>query len=188
MALDERCRFCKELPQHYDCREEQLLEQEVNYCLQEEEPDPPRIKEEPEEPRLVQFKEEQDELGPPKIKEEEAEPPQREEEEPGISFPPAAEDVGDDAICDQQFQEDQEEPKPSQTEALCTKWEGERFILFESVPSAEEQSDLREAEEVPCNEQFLSGGSEAQDRKNCSDSKSRVNAEVKKLTYFIVTV
>ncbi|XP_029940608.1 uncharacterized protein LOC115382828 isoform X2 [Salarias fasciatus] len=52
-----------ELPQHHDCTEEQLLKLEINYCLQQEESEPPQIKEEREEPELLQVKEEQEELG-----------------------------------------------------------------------------------------------------------------------------
>uniref|UniRef100_A0A672I775 C2H2-type domain-containing protein n=1 Tax=Salarias fasciatus TaxID=181472 RepID=A0A672I775_SALFA len=68
-----------ELQQDHDCRQEQLFKQETNYCLEqddkeppqikEEEPEPPQIKEE--EPGLLQFKEEQEEPKSSQIEEHE---------------------------------------------------------------------------------------------------------------------
>uniref|UniRef100_A0A672HR04 C2H2-type domain-containing protein n=1 Tax=Salarias fasciatus TaxID=181472 RepID=A0A672HR04_SALFA len=133
-----------ELQQHHDCREEQLFKQETHCCLEQEEPEPPQVKEEPEEPGLLRFKEEQ----------EDSEPPQT---------------------------EDQEE--------LGTSQEGEQLLLkFESdsfkVPSIEEQSDLREPEEEPDSEQFLSQDSEVHEGRKRNDSESAVNAELEKSSIF----
>uniref|UniRef100_A0A672HR45 C2H2-type domain-containing protein n=1 Tax=Salarias fasciatus TaxID=181472 RepID=A0A672HR45_SALFA len=148
-----------ELQQHHDCREEQLFKQETHCCLEQEEPEPPQIKEEPEE---------QEEPEPPQVKEE--------PEEPGLLH----------------FKEEQEDSEPPQTEdqeELGTSQEGEQLLLkFESdsfkVPSVEEQSDLREPEEEPDSEQFLSQDSEVHDGRKQNDSESAVNAELGKSSIF----
>ncbi|XP_029962971.1 zinc finger protein with KRAB and SCAN domains 8-like isoform X2 [Salarias fasciatus] len=148
-----------DLQQHHDCREEQLFKQETHCCLEQEEPEPPQIKEEPEE---------QEEPEPPQVKEE--------PEEPGLLH----------------FKEEQEDSEPPQTEdqeELGTSQEGEQLLLkFESdsfkVPSIEEQSDLREPEEEPDSEQFLSQDSEVHDGRKQNDSESAANAELEKSSIF----
>ncbi|XP_029974663.1 zinc finger protein 554-like [Salarias fasciatus] len=57
-----------ELSQLHDSREEQLCK-EATYCLEQQEPEPPLIKEEEEEAGLLQPKEEQEEPEPPQIEE-----------------------------------------------------------------------------------------------------------------------
>ncbi|XP_029941168.1 zinc finger protein with KRAB and SCAN domains 8-like [Salarias fasciatus] len=151
-----------ELQQDHDCREEQLFKQETNYCLEQDDPEPPEIKEE-EEPE------------PPQIKEEEPEPPHIKEEEPGLHW----------------FKEEQEEPKSSQIEEheeLSTSQRGEQFILkFDcetlKVPSVEDHSDLSEPE-VPETERFPSQDSEVHHEKRHMDSESTPNAKLKKLEVF----
>uniref|UniRef100_A0A672ICI7 C2H2-type domain-containing protein n=1 Tax=Salarias fasciatus TaxID=181472 RepID=A0A672ICI7_SALFA len=134
-----------ELQQHHDCREEQLFKQETHCCLEQEEPEPPQVKEEPEE---------QEEPEPPQVKEEPEEPEllhfKEEEEEP-------------------------EPPQIEDQEELGTSQEGEQLLLkFESdsfkVPSVEEQSDLSEPEEEPDSEQFLSQDSDVHDGRKRNDS------------------
>ncbi|XP_029958759.1 uncharacterized protein LOC115396836 [Salarias fasciatus] len=58
-----------ELQQDHDCRGEQLFKQETHCCLEQDDPEPPHIKEE--EPGLHQFKEEQEEPESSQIKEHE---------------------------------------------------------------------------------------------------------------------
>ncbi|XP_078793911.1 uncharacterized protein LOC144987945 [Oryzias latipes] len=78
------------LPQHWMTEEEDLCNQQRNFRVEQEEPEPPQIQEEQEEPELPQIKEEQEEPEPPQIKEEQEEP-----------APP-------------QIKEEQEEPAPPQ--------------------------------------------------------------------------
>uniref|UniRef100_A0A672HQ48 C2H2-type domain-containing protein n=1 Tax=Salarias fasciatus TaxID=181472 RepID=A0A672HQ48_SALFA len=75
-------RLYAKLQQHHDCREEQLFKQETHCCLEQEEPEPPQVKEEPEE---------QEEPEPPQIKEE--------PEEPGLlQFPESEKQAGCEKI------------------------------------------------------------------------------------------
>ncbi|XP_029957489.1 zinc finger protein 75A-like [Salarias fasciatus] len=151
-----------EFPQHQDCREEQLFEQETNYCANQGEPEPPQIKEEQEEPGFLEFKEEQEEPELLQIKEE--------EEEPGLL----------------QFKEeqDQSEPEIENHEEVGTSQEEEQLILkFESeslrIPSIEEKRYLSEPEEEPNTEPFLPHDSNIQQ----TDSESTTNVELKKILF-----
>ncbi|XP_078792007.1 uncharacterized protein LOC144987029 isoform X2 [Oryzias latipes] len=87
------------LPQHWKTEEEDLCNQQRNFRVEQEEPEPPQIQEEPEHP---QIQEEQEEQEPPQIQEEqeEPEPPQIQEEQEEPEPP--------------QIQEEQEEPEPPQ--------------------------------------------------------------------------
>ncbi|XP_078793394.1 uncharacterized protein LOC110014653 [Oryzias latipes] len=58
------------LPQHWMTEEEDLCNQQRNFRVEQEEPEPPQVKEELQEPELPQIKEEQEEPEPPQIKEE----------------------------------------------------------------------------------------------------------------------
>ncbi|XP_078793319.1 uncharacterized protein LOC144987779 isoform X3 [Oryzias latipes] len=90
------------LPQHWMTEEEDLSNQQRNFRVEQEEPEPPQIKEEQEEPEPPQIKEEAE---PPQIKEEqeEAEPPQiKEEAEP----PQIKEEPGEHCICQDEDQID----------------------------------------------------------------------------------
>ncbi|XP_029958134.1 uncharacterized protein LOC115396400 [Salarias fasciatus] len=147
-------------PQHHGCREEQPFKQKTIYCLEQEEPEPPQIreeeaesgvlqfgeeqeepdllqiKEEPEDSGLIQFKEDWDEPQTPQIKEE--------QEEPGViqfkedwEYPKMTQIKEEPEETElSEFQEDQEEPEPLQineNRGLGVSQEGERFILrFES--------------------------------------------------------
>ncbi|XP_029974633.1 uncharacterized protein LOC115408167 [Salarias fasciatus] len=147
-----------ELPQNRDCREEQLFKEETNYCLDLGEPEPALIQMEREEPGLLHFKEEPEEPEPQQIK-----------EEPGFL----------------QFEGQQSE----ELDEMGTSQEGEQLILkFESdsfkFPSIKNESYLREPEEVPDTEQFLSQDSEVHHVKNHIDSESAVNAELKTISMF----
>ncbi|XP_078797781.1 uncharacterized protein LOC144989357 [Oryzias latipes] len=66
------------LPQHWMTEEEDQCNQQRNFRVEQEEPEPPQIKEEQEEPEPPQIKEEPE---PPQIKEEPE--PQQIKEEPG---------------------------------------------------------------------------------------------------------
>ncbi|XP_078797535.1 uncharacterized protein LOC144989228 [Oryzias latipes] len=70
------------LPQHWMTEEEDLCNQQRNFRVEQEEPEPPQIQEEQEEPEPPQIKEEQEEPEPPQVQEEqeEPEPPQIKEE------------------------------------------------------------------------------------------------------------
>ncbi|XP_078793917.1 uncharacterized protein LOC144987947 [Oryzias latipes] len=72
------------LPQHWMTEEEDLCNQQRNFRVEQEEPEPPQIKEEQEEPEPPQIQEEQEEPEPPQIQEEQEEPePPQMKEEPG---------------------------------------------------------------------------------------------------------
>ncbi|XP_078791830.1 uncharacterized protein LOC144986943 isoform X4 [Oryzias latipes] len=58
------------LPQHWMTEEEDQCNQQRNFRVEQEEPEPPQVKEEQEEPEPPQIKEEQEEPEPPKMKEE----------------------------------------------------------------------------------------------------------------------
>ncbi|XP_047445339.1 myb-like protein X [Mugil cephalus] len=58
------------IPHQHVCTKESLSNQERDSRLNQEEPEPPQIKEEQEEPEPQQIKEEQEEPEPPQIKEE----------------------------------------------------------------------------------------------------------------------
>ncbi|XP_041849367.1 zinc finger protein 699-like isoform X5 [Melanotaenia boesemani] len=101
--------------------DQQLSKQDMSSSLDQEEPEPPQIKEDQEEPEPPQIKEDQEEPEPPQIKEdqEEPEPPQikEDQEEPE---PP-------------QIKEDQEEPEPPQIkedqEEVHISQAGEQLVL-----------------------------------------------------------
>ncbi|XP_023818049.1 putative uncharacterized protein DDB_G0287113 isoform X3 [Oryzias latipes] len=58
------------LPQHWMTEEEDLCNQQRNFKVEQEEPEPPQVKEEQEEQEPPQVKEEQEEPEPPQMKEE----------------------------------------------------------------------------------------------------------------------
>ncbi|XP_078793977.1 uncharacterized protein LOC144987956 [Oryzias latipes] len=58
------------LPQHWMTEEADQCNQQRNFRVEQEEPEPPQIQEEQEEPEPPQIKEEQEETEPPQIKEE----------------------------------------------------------------------------------------------------------------------
>ncbi|XP_011481571.1 Krueppel-related zinc finger protein 1 [Oryzias latipes] len=62
------------LPQHYASGNEDLCNHQRNSSVEQEEPEPPRMKEELKEPEFTQIKEEQEEPKPQEIKEEQEEP------------------------------------------------------------------------------------------------------------------
>ncbi|XP_029959691.1 uncharacterized protein LOC115397479 isoform X2 [Salarias fasciatus] len=153
-----------ELPQQNACRKEQRFQQETNYTLEREEPEPPQIREEQEEPGVLQFTADQEEPESLQIKEE--------PEEPGLL----------------QFREEQEELNLSQIEELSDNQEGEWLMWkFESdkfsVPTVTEQSDITEPVEAPNTEQFLSHHSDFHLKKHI-DSESTVNAELEESSTF----
>uniref|UniRef100_A0A8C8DEC5 C2H2-type domain-containing protein n=1 Tax=Oryzias sinensis TaxID=183150 RepID=A0A8C8DEC5_9TELE len=85
------------LPQHWMTEEEDLCNQQRNFRVEQEEPEPLQIKEELEEPEPLQIKEEHEEPEPLQIKEEheEPEPPQIKEEQEEPEPPQIQEEPGE---------------------------------------------------------------------------------------------
>ncbi|XP_078791654.1 uncharacterized protein LOC144986893 isoform X3 [Oryzias latipes] len=116
------------LPQHWMTEEEDLCNQQRNFRVDQEEPEPPQIKEELEEPEPLQIQKEQNEPEPPQMKEEqeEPEPPQIKEEleepeplqiqkEQNEPEPPQMKEEQEEPEPPQ-IKEEKEEPGPPQTE------------------------------------------------------------------------
>ncbi|XP_047445311.1 pollen-specific leucine-rich repeat extensin-like protein 1 [Mugil cephalus] len=172
-------------PQHVSTEEEvltgqQLYNQERNSSLDQEDPEPPQIKEEHEEPEHPQIKKEQEEPEPPQIKEEEEEPEplqiKKEQEEPeplqmkeeqGEPEPPQMKEEQQEPEPIQ-IKKEQEEPEPPQIkeeqEELCSiQWE-EHLVLNQETDSFVEtptDEDSEHSEPEPNSNQFLSWKSES---------------------------
>ncbi|XP_069026133.1 zinc finger protein 3-like [Embiotoca jacksoni] len=157
-----------DVTQQHVCKEEEVLcKQERNSSLDQEEPEPPQIKEEPQEPEPPQIKKEPQEPEPPQIKEEQQEP-----EQP-------------------QIKEDQEEPEPPQIkedqEELCISQGGEQLELkqeTESVAVTVNHEESNHSEPEPNSDRVLSRNSPVatmQDQRGNRhvDSGSTGNAERK---------
>ncbi|CAK6983948.1 gastrula zinc finger protein XlCGF28.1-like [Scomber scombrus] len=143
-----------ELPQQHVYEEEevltdqQLCDQERNSSLDQEEPEPPQIKEEQEEPEPPLIKEEQEEPEPPQIKEEQEEPePPLIEEEQEEPEPPQIKEEQEEPEPPL-IKEEQEEPEASEIkEELCTSLEIEPLVLKQETetlkwtPTCEESED-----------------------------------------------
>ncbi|XP_078797135.1 uncharacterized protein LOC144989080 [Oryzias latipes] len=96
------------LPQHWMTEEEDLCNQQRNFRVEQEEPEPPQIKEEQEEPEPPQIQEEQEEPEPPQIQEEQEEPelPQIKEEQEEPEPPQIKEEPGELCISQDEDQLD----------------------------------------------------------------------------------
>ncbi|KAM9364822.1 uncharacterized protein KZ484_011005 [Pholidichthys leucotaenia] len=153
--------------------DQQLWNQEENLGLEQEEPEPPQVKEEQNEQEPPHVKEEQNELEPPLIKEEqnELEPPQVKEEQNELERPQVKEEQNE--LEPPQVKEEQNELEPPQVkeeqEELCISQEGEQLKLkleadIFMVTLVSEEKQQSEAE--PNSEQLLShqsAGTEIQD-------------------------
>ncbi|KAM9364831.1 uncharacterized protein KZ484_011015 [Pholidichthys leucotaenia] len=141
----------EDFPEQHVCEnkfspDQQLWNQDDNSSLEQEEPEPPHVKEEQEEPEPPQIKVEQDETDPPLIKEEhnELEPPLIKEEQ--------------EELCISQ-----------EGEQLVVKLEVDTYMM----PLISEENRQSEAE--PNSEQLLShnsAGTEIQDEKGSQHADS----------------
>ncbi|KAM9364826.1 uncharacterized protein KZ484_011010 [Pholidichthys leucotaenia] len=179
-----------DFPEQHVCENEfspdqQLWNQEENLGLEQDEPEPPRVKEEQEELEPTWVKEEQEELEPIHVKEEqnELEPPQVKVEPNELELPQVKEEPNELELP--QVKEEQNEQEPPQVkeelneleppqvkeeeEELSISQEGEQLKLklevdIFMVPLISEDKQQSEAE--PNSEQLLShqsAGTEIQD-------------------------
>ncbi|XP_078793274.1 uncharacterized protein LOC144987769 isoform X2 [Oryzias latipes] len=163
------------LPQNWMTEEEDLCNQQRNFRVEQEEPEPPQVKEEPEPPQIQeepeppQIKKEQEEPEPPQVKEE-PEPPQVKEE----PEPPQIQEEPEPP----QIKEEQEEPEPPQMKEepgeLCISQDEDQLDLKQETDTLMEIPTYEEDEksEADLNNQQKFNVTDSQDEEGNQHEES----------------